>query len=183
MPDNYIPSSPGGLNPADLFDPRQCNSTYINYLIRRMIDMKGPMAAAGVTDGTFSFSEHYYHQSLMFAALLNCPLLKKRVWKSWKTWNGEAVRDGMFLAGIDEGDKAIVHLFYGGFWDELKIPTRVTAPDFFTSDFAMADNLKWLSFLWGEEKASSKKESTFTSYEIPWSEVERLAKDMQEEKA
>lgn len=85
-----------------------------------------------VSDGYHTFNELYHHRTILFATLVNNPILRELAWKS-KQHNdpNEPMYDGMFIVGIETPQgQATYHYDVDPYWDMFQCKELERAPEF-----------------------------------------------------
>ena len=101
-----------------------------------------------INDTFHTFGELYHHRAILFATIVNNPILKDLAWKSKQHDDPEnPMYDGMFIVGINTPEgQATYHYDIEPFWDMFDVQELERAPkyDGHTPD----DAIKRIASLW-----------------------------------
>lgn len=101
-----------------------------------------------ISDTYHTFGELYHHRAILFATIVNNPILKDLAWKSKQHDDPEnPMYDGMFIVGINTPDgQATYHYDVDPYWDMFQVQELERAPKY--DGHTPADAIERIKSLW-----------------------------------
>lgn len=101
----------------------------------------GAKTKGGISDGSHTFDELYYHRMMLFSVI--CNTFSGKAWKSWKHDDGTMYPD-YFIVGVTTSQGDYSYHYHKSYWDMFEVKELVTAPKWDGHLPSNVDRLRYL---------------------------------------